>query len=212
VVGSLVALCREAGAASVRVVDFPFGGSYADAYKSSGVKTEVLAAGGEMVTLHERKFVEQSLPNAVALHSAAILEDATKADVLINVPIAKQHELSGLTIGMKNLMGVIQNRDMIHDNFEEKLGDLAAHIKTTLTVVDAVRILTANGPTGGSLSDVKKLDTIIASADIVAADAYATTLFGLDAAKDIPYIQRAAERGIGRMDLANLDIQEIKVG
>jgi uncharacterized protein (DUF362 family) len=66
----------------------------------------------------------------------------------------------------------------------------------------------ANGPTGGDLNDVKELDTIIASADIVAADSYATTLFGLQP-EDIPYIKAGTAMGLGRSDLANLKIEEI---
>ena len=80
-----------------------------------------------------------------------------------------------------------------------------------LTVVDAVRILTAHGPTGGDLADVKQTDTVIASRDIVAADAYATTLFGLTGA-DIGYIQASADMGLGTMDLASIDIREINLG
>ena len=77
---------------------------------------------------------------------------------------------------MKNLMGVIQDRNTLHAiGLHQSIADLNSTVKPQLTVVDAIRILMANGPTGGSLDDVKQLDTIIASADVVAADAYATT-------------------------------------
>jgi uncharacterized protein (DUF362 family) len=75
-------------------------------------------------------------------------------------------------------------------------------------VVDAVRILTANGPTGGNLGDVKKLDTIIASTDVVAADSYAASLFGLKP-EDLDYIVKGVAMGLGRSDLRNLNIQII---
>jgi uncharacterized protein (DUF362 family) len=78
-------------------------------------------------------------------------------------------------------------------------------------VIDAVRILTRNGPTGGNLDDVKQLNTIIASPDIVAADSYGTTLFGMKP-DDLDYIKVATARGLGRSDLKNLIIQEISVG
>jgi uncharacterized protein (DUF362 family) len=89
------------------------------------------------------------------------------------------------------------------------LTELAGYVKPALTVVDAVRILLRNGPTGGSLGDVKLMNTVLASADIVAADAYATTLFGMDAMRNIPYIKYAADHGLGRADLANLDVKDI---
>ena len=75
-------------------------------------------------------------------------------------------------------------------------------------MIDAVRILTANGPTGGSLDDVKQLDTVVASADIVAADSYATRFFGMKP-DDIRYIVRGAAMGLGRMDVENLVISEV---
>jgi uncharacterized protein (DUF362 family) len=78
-------------------------------------------------------------------------------------------------------------------------------------VIDAVRILTNNGPTGGDLGDVKQMDTVIASRDIVAADAYATTLFGLTGS-DIGYISACADMGLGTMELSSIDLREINLG
>ena len=89
--------------------------------------------------------------------------------------------------------------------------DLASGIPIALTVVDAVRILRDNGPTGGNLNDVQKIDTIIASADVVAADSYAATLLGLRP-NDVAYIKAAVAMGLGRSDLAVMKIEEIKVG
>jgi uncharacterized protein (DUF362 family) len=80
-----------------------------------------------------------------------------------------------------------------------------------LTVVDAVRILADHGPTGGNLDDVVQLDTVIVSPDIVAADSYAATLFGLEP-NDLSYVQAAAAMGLGRSDLGGLKVEEITVG
>ncbi|MBW2690907.1 MAG: DUF362 domain-containing protein [Deltaproteobacteria bacterium] len=123
------------------------------------------------------------------------------ADRLINVPIAKHHSISKLTLGMKNLMGVIGgNRGRMHSNIAESLTDISSVIHSDLTVVDATRILVANGPQGGRLKDVRHTETLIASPDIVAADAYAVTLFNLKP-EDIPTLVSAANRGLGVMDL-----------
>ncbi len=70
--------------------------------------------------------------------------------------------------------------------------------------------MTDHGPTGGNLNDVKKLDTVIASADIVAADAFAATLFNMKPA-DIDYIRFGDEMGLGKMDLKSLKIEQIAV-
>jgi uncharacterized protein (DUF362 family) len=228
VVAGLVKLSLEAGAASVRVLDYPFYGSSKETYLSSGIQEQVEAAGGEMVltsTFYKdsngtkilvdyNKWVPQTVPNGVQLKSFEIIDEVLNADVLINVPIAKTHDTTRLTLGMKNLMGVIHDRIAMHTPgkyIHDKIADLAAYVKPDLTVIDAVRILIANGPKGGSLSDVKKIDTVIASPDIVAADAYATSLFGLTP-DDIPYIGKAAALGLGTSDLSAIRIQEIALG
>lgn len=211
VVGALVRLALEAGARRVRVMDYPFGGSPEEAYVRSGIQEQVKAAGGQMETMSRLKFVKTEIPQARSLRECDIYEEVLKADVVINVPIAKHHSLARLTLGMKNLMGVIRDRPALHSNLGQRLADLAGHIRPALTVVDAVRILVANGPTGGNLDDVKKLDMLIASPDIVAADAYAATLFGLRP-DDLAYVRAGAAAGLGQSNLSNLAIEEVNVG
>jgi len=211
VVGALVKLCLEAGAASVKVMDSPFGGTPTDAYKISGIQDQVNAAGGQMEFMRAIKYAVTKIPNAVNLFTTKIYEDILKADVLINVPIAKTHDLARLTLGMKNMMGVIEERSILHFDLGNNLTDLNSFVHSTLTVIDAVRILTRNGPTGGNLADVKELDTVIASPDIVAADSYGATLFGMKP-EDLDYIKVATRRGLGRSDLSNLNIKDIPVG
>jgi uncharacterized protein (DUF362 family) len=211
VVGTVVKMCFEAGANSVKVMDYPFGGTAQEAYVKSGIQEQVKAAGGEMAYMPGFKYVTTALPGAVDLKKTDIFGDILNADVLINLPIAKHHSLARLTIGMKNMMGVIRNRSMMHANLGDRLTDLNAFLRPKLTLVDATRILMANGPSGGDLGDVKQLDTVIAGVDVVATDSYATTLFGLQP-EDIPYIKVASERGLGRSDLANLRIEELTAG
>ena len=211
VVGALVKLCRDAGASKVLVMDYPFGGSVDQAYVKSGIQEQVLASGGEMEPFAFLKFLRTDLPEAVDLKSCDIYEEVLSADVVINVPIAKQHSLARLTLGMKNLMGVIRDRPALHGNLGQRLADLTSKIRPALTVVDAVRILTYGGPSGGDLNAVKKLDTVIASPDIVAVDSYAATLFNLSPS-DLTYIRAGTTMGLGRSDLENMRIEEITVG
>jgi uncharacterized protein (DUF362 family) len=210
-VAALVKMALEAGARRVRVMDSPFGGEPKEAYAISGIADLVAKAGGTMEVMSNLKFKKTDIPKGKAMTSWAIYEDILKADVLINVPIAKVHSLAGLTLGMKNLMGVILYREDIHMNLGQRLADLASRINPTVTVVDAVRILVDHGPTGGSLNDVKKLDTLIVSKDIVAADTYAASLFGKKP-DDLDTITAAAAMGLGSSDLSSLNIEEINVG
>ncbi len=208
VVAAIVALCLGAGAKRVRVMDFPFGGTPQAAYERSGIGQAVGEVGGIMEVMSPIKFAETPIPQGKDIQKWRIYADVLEADVLINVPIAKHHNLAGLTLALKNAMGVIDRRQSLHINLHQRLADLATVIRPRLTVMDAVRILVANGPTGGNLDDVKKLDTVIASTDIVAVDAYSTTLFGKQPS-DIGYIKAAAGMGLGQMDLSAIKIEEI---
>lgn len=210
VVATLVNLALAAGAKRVRVMDNPFGGTARSAYKRSGIEDAVSAAGGEMEVMNQNKFRKAEIPNGLDIKQWDFYKDILDADVVINVPIAKHHGITGLTLGAKNLMGTILNRGQIHGNIHQRIADLASRIKPALTVVDAVRILMDNGPTGGNLDDVKQLNTVIASADIVAADAYGASLFGIKGS-DIGYIKAAADMGLGTLDLTAIKIEEIAV-
>lgn len=210
VVAEVVAQCLAAGARRVRVMDFPFGGTPQAAYENSGIKQAVEKVGGQMEVMSPYKFRDTPIPDGKDIKSWKIYQDVLEADVLINIPIAKHHRLAGLTLAIKNLMGVVENRGGLHPNLHQRLADLATRVRPTLTIVDAIRILVDHGPTGGRLEDVRRMDTVIASADMVAADAYATTLFGKKPS-DIGYIIRAEEMGIGRADLSSVKIEEINI-
>ena len=210
VVGTLVALCLGAGAKRVRVMDTPLGGTPDAAYAISGIGDAVRAAGGIMEVMSPAKFAKSAIPQGKDLTEWDVYQDVLQADVLINVPIAKQHSLARLSLGCKNLLGTVATPNMIHRNLGQRIADLTSLIRPSLTVVDAVRILTAHGPTGGSLNDVKQTNTIIVSHDIVSADAYAATLFNLTGA-DIPYLQAAADMGLGKLKLDSIKISELNV-
>ena len=210
VVSALVTLCLGAGAKRVRVMDLPFGGTAEQAYARSGIGEAVRAAGGQMELMAQTKYRATAIPGGVDIKTWPVYSDALDASVIINVPIAKQHGMARLTLGMKNLMGLVQNRNQFHFNLGQRIADLTSLLHPRLTIVDAVRILMNHGPSGGSLDDVKMTNTIIASQDIVAADAYATTLFGLNG-DDIPAIRAGAQMGLGTMDLKSIKVEEINV-
>ncbi|MGE5800306.1 MAG: DUF362 domain-containing protein [Syntrophaceae bacterium] len=209
VVGALAKLCFEAGAKKVRVFD----NTLSDArlcYKQSGIADAAAGAGAEMVYMDRRKYRDVRL-NGTVLKSWPLYNDIFEADKVINIPIAKTHSLSVLTLAMKNWMGVMGGvRFRVHQRLDESLVDLCRVIKPTLTVLDAVRILTANGPTGGDLDDVKRLDTVVVGTDQVAIDSFGATLFGMKGS-DLNSVKLAARAGLGVMDLSKLSIRRISV-
>ncbi len=99
VVGALVKTCLEAGARSVQVLDYPFGGTSQEAYTKSGIEEQVFAAGGEMIFMPEFKFVSADIPQGVDLKKTQAFGDVLQADVLIDVPIAKHHSLAAPDTG-----------------------------------------------------------------------------------------------------------------
>lgn len=211
VVAALVQLCLQAGAKRVRVMDFPFGGTPQASYDKSGIAAAAKTAGASLEVMSSMKYRDVEIPQGKRLKQWKVYGDIMDADLVINVPIAKDHSSARLTLGMKNLMGVVQDRNGMHSRgLHQSIADINTVVRPQLTVVDAIRILTNNGPTGGNLNDVKKLDTVIASTDVVAADAFATTLFGLKPA-DIDYIRFGAEMGLGKMDLNAIKIEQVTV-
>ena len=166
--------------------------------------------GADISFIDERRFKEVSIKGQV-LKSWPLYTDIFEADKVINIPIAKHHALAKLTMSMKNWMGVMGgNRGRIHQRIGESLADINMVIKPTLTVLDAIRILTANGPQGGNLKDVKKMDTVIVGIDPVGIDSYGATLFGM-MGRDLSYVRAGAAARIGIMDLSKLKIKKLNV-
>lgn len=207
VVAAIVKLCWEAGAGSVTVFDHPTAPTR-QAYQVSGIAEAVNAVDGRMKTLTARDFDVVAVPEGQAMTEWAMVTDVFDADVFINVPCAKTHGMAGLTLSMKNLMGILGGaRGGMHQKFDQKIVDLNSLVRPHLTVLDATRLLIRNGPSGGSLADVRKRDTVVAGTNQVSVDAFGTTLFGRTPSY-LSYLMLAAEQGLGVADLAKLEIEE----
>lgn len=208
VVQGLIEMALESGASRVTLFDHTCN-EKRRCYQNSGMADMVKSFDSKQVRLEHidrRKFIPVQIERGKSLTSWEIYEEAISADVYINVPVAKHHGLSRLSLGFKNSMGVIGgNRGRLHHDLGQRLADLATVVSPTLTVIDATRILLRNGPQGGRVDDVRQVDQVIASVDPVAADAYATTLFGLTP-RDIDSTVAAHKMGLGQMDLAQVNL------
>ncbi len=210
VVAALVAMALEAGAKKVIVADNTCNDARRS-YVRSGIGEAAKAAGADVVHMEDRHFVKTNLKGEV-LKDWLCYRGALDADKIINVPIAKHHGLSRVTLSMKNLMGVVGgSRNLLHQRLAESVVDLAAYFRPQLTVLDAVRILKANGPQGGSMKDVERLDTVAASADPVRIDAFGVTLFGIEPA-DFRPISLGEKRGLGTGEFRGAGFVEVNVG
>ncbi len=210
-VAGIVQLCQEAGAKRVIVTDVSCNDPRR-CFERSGIAAAARAAGAEVLLPEERRFKEVDLRGDV-LSTWPVLEHFLAADKMINVPIAKHHSLTEVTLGMKNWYGILGGpRHRLHQRIQESLVDLADFMRPTLTILDAYRVLVRNGPTGGNISDVALKKTLIASTDPVALDAYAAKAFwDLDIDR-LPYLRMAQDRGLGKVDFGAVRTSIIPAG
>jgi len=180
-------------------------------YRRSGIEQAAKDAGAQVSFINDRRFEDLELPEGVKLKQWPIYRDYLRADLRINMPILKHHSLAGVTMGLKNLMGVMGGeRSTIHNGFDQKIVDISAPILPELTILDARRILLRNGPTGGDLADVRIMNALIAGFDPVAVDAEGARLFGTPP-EDLKYLVEAQRRGLGSIERP-MGYREISLG
>jgi uncharacterized protein (DUF362 family) len=207
VVATLVKMAFEAGAKVVTVTDASCNDP-ARCFQRSGIWKASYDMGANVVLPAAHRFRSMRLGGEV-LDEWPIYRPLVDADKVINVPVAKHHNLAKFTAAMKNWYGLLGGRrNRLHQNIDVSIADLATFMQPTLTVVDATRVLMRNGPQGGNIADTKELNTVIASTDQVAVDAYACELIGVKR-EDIPYIGMAHERGLGTMYWENLKLAQV---
>jgi len=203
--------CMNAGAREVYVFDHTCE-NWNKCYTDSGIERAVSDAKGKLVSGDSEGYYQATqVPRGKRLTQAKVHELLLGADVFINVPVLKHHSSTKLTAGMKNLMGVVWDREFWHRNdLHQCIADMATYRKPDLTVVDAYYVMKRYGPRGVSPDDVVAMKSQLLSTDIVAADAAGAKLWGIEPS-EIPYIAMAAALGLGTSDLGALDIKRIKM-
>lgn len=199
--------CTNAGAKKVYVFD---NAVTHNSYKNSGIEAVAKDAGAVVVPGdRERYYVDVRVPGADVLKSAKVHELILESNVFINVPVLKHHGSSRLTIAMKNLMGIVWDRGYWHrSGLHECIADFAMFRQPDLNVVDAYRVMMRNGPSRASAADISLKKNLLLSRDIVAADAAAALVFGEEPER-VKYIQLAADKNVGNMNLSELNIKKI---
>lgn len=219
IVAALVKMCFDAGAKTVKVGDNSVQAA-AKTYESSGIAAAAKPLGAEVVFLDKNRYQNKDIQGE-RIKSLMLYPDILDCDLVINVPIAKHHVLSNATLAMKNYMGVMDNRQPFHQDFATCLTDLTRFMqkllhkdRQCLTVLDAVRTLVRNGPTGGKPEYVVLKNTVAAGVDIVALDALGVELLGKDPAemkKANAILKFAQEAGLGKINYRSLALKEIAV-
>jgi uncharacterized protein (DUF362 family) len=203
VVAETVKQCWAAGAKRVIVTDVSCNEAER-CFHRSGIAAAARGEGAEVILPDPERFREVNLGGEI-LQSWKVFEPFLIADKVINLPIAKHHDLTGATLGFKNWYGILGGeRNRLHQQIHQSLVDLAAFMLPTLTLIDCYRVLLRNGPTGGNVEDVAVHKTLVAGTDPVALDAYvAKAYWNLDA-DALPYLKLAEKRGLGRSDFEHV--------
>ncbi len=207
VVAAVIKEAFNAGAKKVVVAD----GSCNDpnrCYQRSGIWKKSYDLGAEVVLPAEHRFRTMRMKGEV-LDEWPVFTTMVEADKVINVPVAKHHNLAKYTAAMKNWYGVLGGRrNRLHQNIDVSIADLATFMSPTLVIVDAMRVLMRNGPQGGNIDDTRVMNTVIASVDQIAADALGCTLIGQHR-DNLPYLKMGHDRGLGTMFYENLRVKEV---
>jgi uncharacterized protein (DUF362 family) len=203
--------CLSAGAKEVYVFDHTCD-NWQRCYKTSGIEEAVKNAGGKMAPGHSESYYQEiTVQGGKTLTTVKEHELIQGSDVFINVPVLKSHSSTRLTMAMKNLMGNVWDRGFWHSNdLHLCIAEYAGYRKPDLNIIDAYAVMKRNGPRGVSVDDVVTMKAQLMSRDMVAIDAAAAKLAGLDP-ENVRYIQLAAERGVGRTDLDKMNIKRISL-
>ena len=214
VVAAVAGLCRKAGAAQILVLDYPVRRAEI-CMQRSGIEAACQGLPGtHVIAVTDRTFFEEvPVVRGQVLKRVEVMKQVLQADVLINLPVAKSHSATGVSLGLKGLMGLVWDRRAFHSRMElnQAIADLATRIRPALTVMDATRVLTSGGP--GGPGTLKEIDTIVAGTDPVAVDAFTVGLaewygraFSPEQVKHILY---ASRMGLGEIDTAKLNVKRV---
>lgn len=215
-VSEVIRQCFAAGASEVTVFDHTCD-DWVRCYKNSGIEEAAKAAGAKVLPAHEESYYKEvSLPNGVKLKSAKIHEAIINCDVWINLPILKHHGGANLTMSMKNYMGIVWDRRIFHrTDLQQCIADVCTYPKKpVLNIVDAYRVVKANGPQGRSASDVANPKGLFISQDIVAVDTAAAKFFNQVREMPLDHVGHLASGQalkLGTMDIDKLNIKRIKL-
>ncbi len=208
VVAALIDLCQQAGAKTVYVGDNTC--NRADqCYENSGIADAAKRSGAEVRFLDRSRFRKMDLKGE-RVKEHPVFPAIVECDLVISVPVCKHHGSTGVSLAMKNYMGVIEDRGAFHQDLPTTIADLTRFMQPTISVIDATRMLMANGPVGGNLDDVKFGHAVAASTDIVALDAFGAELLGRQPA-DIGHITKAQSYELGTYDYQRLKPREVMV-
>ncbi|MDA0711211.1 MAG: DUF362 domain-containing protein [bacterium] len=204
-------LCQEAGATRILIADNPINQPEGCFFKS-GIQAAAREIGAELLLPKPSAFAPVKIDGEVLSTWTMFYEPFEIANKVIGIAPCKDHNLCSGSMTMKNWYGLLGGRrNQFHQNIHGIVSDFPHMIKPTLVVLDATRMLMKNGPTGGSMGDVAKGQSLVVGTDMVAVDTFAYSLLGRDPA-GLAYLHKAEARGLGTTRWRDQNWREIQVG
>ena len=204
-VAEVVRLCYSRGKArQVIVADNPINDP-ASCFMLSGIGKAASEAGAKVILPKNHLFKNTTLAGGKLIKNWPIFFGPfEKIDKLIGIAPVKHHHRSGASMTMKNWYGLLGGRrNIFHQDINTIIAELAMMVKPTLVILDGTEVMMTNGPTGGSISDLRRANTLIAGCDMVAADSYGCSLLDLKVS-DLAYLTKAEKAGAGTTDYKSL--------
>jgi len=204
-------LVREAGAAKVLIADNPIN-SPTGCFLKSGLTAVASEMNLDLMYPEASSFAPLQLEGEILKHWTFFHEPFKTATKVIGLAPCKDHNLCHASMTTKNWYGLLGGRrNQFHQHIHSIVSDFALMMKPTLVILDGMNVLMSNGPTGGRLSDVKPMNTIVAGTDMVAVDSYGYShLLERDIA-ELTYLHKAQERGLGNLNWEQTLHKEVTV-
>lgn len=204
IIDGIISFLKEIGLSADSIILGEGGaGDTERAFDITGARDVAKKHNVRLVNLNRDKIINCRIHGALALHEVGIAETALRSTCIINVPKLKVHHMALVTLSMKNLMGLILPKSIMHDQINEKIVDLATLFK------DKVKLNVVDGLIGAEIDEVNgspvKMNVIIAGENMVAVDTVATAVMGIDP-ESVRYLKIAEERGLGTASLSNIEV------
>jgi uncharacterized protein (DUF362 family) len=203
-------LVLEAGASKVVVADNPIN-SPAGCFLKSGLREVCNDLNLDLLYPETESFSPLQLDGEILRNWTFFHEPFKKATKVIGLAPCKDHNLCHASMTTKNWYGLLGGRrNQFHQHIHSIVSDFALMMKPTLVILDGMNILMRNGPTGGRLSDVKPMGTVVAGTDMISVDSWCyTNLLERDIA-ELTYIHKAHARGLGNMNWQQTVYREVQ--
>jgi len=214
VVYSLIHALKEAGAGRVVLCEAVSVGTKLGRGQTTdfvldemGIREAALAAGAEVLCLEDEQRVPIAVPDGKSIGMINYPKCLHDCDVLIDLPCMKTHAMTLVTLGMKNFQGILDDAQKYYahrDDFEQKIVDIFKIRKPDLTLIDGLIAMEGNG--AGEQGAPHPMNMLIASRDVVAADAVATACMGIEDVLLVGTTRLAQYDGIGNADLDKIEV------